>query len=75
MPFALRDRAQIHWNEQGQGEPIIMIMGLGCDASLWYRLSERLAKHFRVITLDNRGSGKPRSISTSCTVFRRWRVM
>ena len=57
MPFALRDRAQIHWNEQGQGEPIIMIMGLGCDASLWYRLSERLAKHFRVITLDNRGSG------------------
>lgn len=58
MPFVERDDARIHWYEMGRGEPIVMIMGLGCSSAMWFRLAPLLACHHRVILLDNRGSGQ-----------------
>ena len=58
MPFIERDGARIHWYEIGRGEPIVMIMGLGCSSAMWFRLAPLLARRHRVILLDNRGSGK-----------------
>lgn len=58
MPFIERDGARIHWYEIGQGEPIMLIMGLGCSSAMWFRLAPRLARNHRVILLDNRGSGQ-----------------
>lgn len=50
--------ARIFWHEIGQGDPIVLIMGLGCSSALWFRFAPRLARHFRVIMLDNRGVGQ-----------------
>ena len=57
MAFVENDGARIHWHALGKGEPLVMLMGLGCSSAMWFRLAPRLAKRFRVILLDNRGVG------------------
>ena len=57
MAFVEHDGARIHWSVLGEGEPLVMIMGLGCSSALWFRLAPRLARRHRVILLDNRGAG------------------
>ena len=34
MPFVENQGAKIYWDEQGQGEPILLIMGLGWPATI-----------------------------------------
>ena len=58
MAFVERDGARIYWNSLGKGEPLVLIMGLGCSSAMWFRLAPRLAKRHRVILLDNRGAGQ-----------------
>jgi 3-oxoadipate enol-lactonase len=57
MSFTERDNARIYWNALGKGEPLVLIMGLGCSSAMWFRIAPLLARNFRVILLDNRGSG------------------
>lgn len=58
MPFAQSGEAAIHWEEQGAGDPLLLIMGLGGSAQAWYRLLPHLGNlGQRVITFDNRGTG------------------
>ena len=58
MAFVDRDGARIHWRSLGKGEPLVLIMGLGCTSAMWFRLAPRLARRHRVILLDNRGVGQ-----------------
>jgi len=58
MPFVARNGARIHWDSLGQGEPVVLIMGLGCSSAMWFRVAPQLAKKNRVILIDNRGSGQ-----------------
>jgi pimeloyl-ACP methyl ester carboxylesterase len=60
MPFVERNGASIHWTALGQGEPVVLIMGLGCSSALWFRIAPQLARQQRVILIDNRGSGLTR---------------
>jgi len=57
MPFAENDRVKIYWEEMGQGEPILLVMGLGWTSYMWHRTRSVLASKYRVITFDNRGVG------------------
>ena len=47
-----------YYEDTGSGEPLLMIMGLGGDLQAWALQVPALAKHFRVITYDNRGAGR-----------------
>ncbi len=67
MAFVESDGASIYWYEIGQGDPIVLIMGLGCSSALWFRLAPRLARHFRVIMLDNRGVGQTEVLRNATT--------
>lgn len=58
MAFVEHDGARIHWHALGKGEPLVLIMGLGCCSTMWFRLAPRLARRHRVIMLDNRGAGQ-----------------
>jgi pimeloyl-ACP methyl ester carboxylesterase len=58
MPFIQNQGARIYWDEQGQGAPILLIMGLGWPSYLWHRTRPVLASRFRTIALDNRGVGQ-----------------
>ncbi len=57
MPFIENQGAKIYWDEQGQGEPILLIMGLGWPSTMWHRTRPILAAHYRTIAFDNRGAG------------------
>jgi 3-oxoadipate enol-lactonase len=48
----------LHWESQGSGEPVLLIMGLGMNATGWWRTVPVLAERFRVIAFDNRGVGR-----------------
>jgi 3-oxoadipate enol-lactonase len=58
MPYVANESVRIYWDELGQGGPILLIMGLGYTAHMWYRTRPRLAEHFRTIAFDNRGVGR-----------------
>ncbi len=60
MAFVERGEARIYWNSLGQGEPVVLVMGLGCSSALWFRVAPQLARSHRVILLDNRGCGQTR---------------
>lgn len=58
MPFAENDGVKIYWDAQGEGAPILLIMGLGWPAASWYRTRPVLNEHYRTIAFDNRGVGQ-----------------
>lgn len=70
MPFVENRGAKLYWDEQGQGDPVLLIMGLGYPSALWHRTRPVLSQRFRTVALDNRGVGLsdvppgPYSIST-----------
>jgi aminoacrylate hydrolase len=47
----------LHYQETGQGMPLLLISGLNGLAKPWQGLVPALARHFRVITHDHRGLG------------------
>ena len=49
---------KLYYEIQGNGEPLLLIAGLGSDNASWAGVRGKLAKHFRVIAFDNRGSGR-----------------
>ena len=57
MPFTKNQGVKIYWEQQGQGPPILLIMGLGWPSALWHRTRPILETRYRTIVLDNRGVG------------------
>jgi len=57
MPDITANGIKIHYEERGQGEPLVLIMGLGADHSLWEKHAAVYEQHFRCILMDNRGAG------------------
>lgn len=59
MPYTTAsDGARIHYEVHGAGEPVLLIMGLGSNASGWHRTIPWLAESFEAIAFDNRGTGR-----------------
>jgi pimeloyl-ACP methyl ester carboxylesterase len=54
----------VHVEEAGSGAPLVLLHGLGGDATFWMRELDALAGRFRVIALDLRGSGRTATAST-----------
>jgi pimeloyl-ACP methyl ester carboxylesterase len=48
----------IYYEIHGQGEPLVLIMGLRRNLEWWYRQIPELSKHFKVLAFDNRGAGR-----------------
>ena len=48
----------LYVEEQGAGEPLLLIQGLGYATWAWRYQTPELAKRFRVIAFDNRGTGR-----------------
>jgi 3-oxoadipate enol-lactonase len=53
-----RPDATIWWDEVGEGTAVLLLNGLGSPSGTWFRLARQLATHHRVLTLDNRGTGR-----------------
>jgi pimeloyl-ACP methyl ester carboxylesterase len=63
MPFATTPVGRISFTITGPVEPVdepetvLMIMGLAGSGAMWFRLLPHMARRFRTITFDNRGTG------------------
>jgi len=53
------DNARIWWEAEGpeDDQAVLLIMGLGYPAAMWFRQLPALTKSYRVIRVDNRGAG------------------
>lgn len=58
MPYADNNGARLFWEERGEGSPLLLVMGHTYSSAMWYSALEGLSKHHRVITFDNRGTGR-----------------
>jgi 3-oxoadipate enol-lactonase len=61
VPFAeAADGTRLHYSVSGRqdGEPVLMIQGLGADSRGWLRQRLAFAARHRVIVFDNRGVGR-----------------
>ena len=58
MPTIHANGLNIAYHEQGDGEPLILIRGYANSGALWYDQVPELSAHFRVIAMDNRGTGE-----------------
>lgn len=58
MPTVNVNRCDLYYEIHGQGEPLVMIMGLRRNIEWWYHQIPALAKHFKMIVFDNRGAGR-----------------
>jgi 3-oxoadipate enol-lactonase len=57
----------INYRSEGAGEPLVLIHGVGGDASTWDAVAPRLARHSRVIRVDLRGHGGSPLLTEPCT--------
>ncbi len=60
MPTLERGRRRLWYETVGKKDapPLLLIMGMGFSSRAWGSLPERLAGQYRVITFDNRGTGR-----------------
>jgi 3-oxoadipate enol-lactonase len=57
MPVLDRDGVKIAWSDEGEGVPILLIMGHRYSSRMWYPVFEGLGDRFRLISFDNQGTG------------------
>jgi pimeloyl-ACP methyl ester carboxylesterase len=67
MGRARNGSAELEWYEQGDGEPLLLIMGMGGSAMAWYRLLPHLGG-LRAVSFDNRGTGRSSAIRGHLTL-------
>ena len=59
MPTARNGGVSLHYESTGAGAPVLLVMGLGMNATGWWRTVPILADAgLRVLTFDNRGVGR-----------------
>jgi len=58
MPKVKANDINMYYEIQGEGEPLVLIMGLGADIPAWFRLLPVLSQEYQVIAFDARGHGK-----------------
>ncbi len=69
MPHALVDDIRIYYEIRGEGEPLLVIWGIGGEIpSLSAALAEKARGRYRVIAFDNRGSGRTDKPDAPCSI-------
>jgi len=60
---------QIYYEMHGDGEPLILIMGIGGDSTMWtpYQVPA-FSTNYQVIVLDNRDAGRSSKATSSYTI-------
>jgi len=54
MAIARNGNVRLHWREDGEGSPLLLLNSVGCDLALWDGMVAHL-KGFRVLRMDMRG--------------------
>jgi aminoacrylate hydrolase len=58
MPTARITNGELYYETHGEGPPLVLSSGMGGLAAYWMPQLAEFAKHFRVVTYDQRGTGR-----------------
>ena len=58
MPHAEVNGQRLYYEVHGEGDPLVMVMGLGGDLLAWARQIPEFAKTYKVIAVENRDVGR-----------------
>jgi pimeloyl-ACP methyl ester carboxylesterase len=58
MPFADLGQTRLHYTDEGEGPPLLLLAGMMSDGASWGPVVPGLAARFRVIRPDNRTTGQ-----------------
>lgn len=67
MPKASVNGIELCYEVQGQGEPLVLVTGLGGGRGGWFFQIRAFRKHYEVVTYDARGMGRSGGANTLCT--------
>jgi pimeloyl-ACP methyl ester carboxylesterase len=69
MPKVKVNDIQVCYEVKGKGYPLVMITGLGSNLDFWPpRLVDELSKNFKLLMLDNRGTGRTDTSNREYTI-------
>ena len=57
MPIIESNGIRLYYEECGQGDPLLLLMGITARGTVWQKHAEHWAREFRCILPDNRGVG------------------
>ncbi|MGC4110214.1 MAG: alpha/beta hydrolase [Nocardioides sp.] len=67
--FVTLDGVRFHYLDWGgEGEPLLLLAGLGCNAHLFVELAPLLSDRLRVLALTRRGHGLTEQVDEGCTI-------
>lgn len=58
MPIVKVNDINMYYEIHGEGEPLIILQGMGVEITSIYNILTEFAKYYKVIALDNRGVGR-----------------
>jgi pimeloyl-ACP methyl ester carboxylesterase len=58
MPFAELDERRVYYEAHGEGDPVLLLAGLGADHLAWGLQTDAFREQHRVIVFDNPGVGR-----------------
>ncbi|MDH4068635.1 MAG: alpha/beta hydrolase, partial [Dehalococcoidia bacterium] len=58
MPIAEVGDINLYYETHGKGKPLVLIMGYTLRGDHWRDMQNKLAREYRVIVFDNRGTGR-----------------
>jgi len=58
MPYFETGEIKIHYQIHGQGDPLLLIHGLGSSGRDWEMQLDSFSRHFQIVIIDLRGHGR-----------------
>ena len=68
MPVVSIGDADLHYEEAGQGPPLMLVPGLGGQGSFWVAQLRAFSRDFRTVVHDHRGTGRSTHSKITYTV-------
>ncbi len=70
MPYASLHGEEngVFYEIRGQGDVVVLINGLTRSSTHWFQFADELSKHAQVVLIDNRGTGRSKSVRADWTL-------